>query len=146
MRAWWAAWVGPAELSVGSGCTGGAILWALVELSELFVGLGYTGEAIRWSQSCQQTCLMAHFCTEFAPETFMTGVVFGPSGGMPPSTPPRLCRKARESRSGGGTKPLKSALAVALSSAISPAAARVARGGHSGGARLPLSPDGPGRA
>ena len=77
MRAWWAAWVGPAELSVGSGCTGGAILWALVELSELFVGLGYTGEAIRWSQSCQQSCLMAHFCTEFAPETFMTGVAFG---------------------------------------------------------------------
>ena len=47
------------------------------ELSELFVGLGYTGEAIRWSRPCPQSYPMAHFCTEFAPETFMTGVAFG---------------------------------------------------------------------
>ena len=56
MRVWWAVWVGPAEL---------------------FVGLGYTGEAIRWSRPCPKSYPMAHFCTEFAPETFMTGVAFG---------------------------------------------------------------------
>lgn len=77
MRVWWAVWVGPAELFVDSGCIGGAILWALAELSELFVGLGYTGEAIRWSRPCPQSYPMSHFCTEFAPETFMTCVAFG---------------------------------------------------------------------
>lgn len=61
MRVWWAVWVGPAELFVDSGCIGGAILWALAELSELFVGLGYTGEAIRWSRPCPKSYPMAHF-------------------------------------------------------------------------------------
>lgn len=58
MRVWWAVWVGPAELFVGSGCIGGAILWALASYrsyswawaipARLFVGLGRVHKAIRW--------------------------------------------------------------------------------------------------